>query len=926
MLLVVLATLPWPAVAQPAQGARQESALEAPGKADSPTPQQAISEAKSPDKAAGPAGTSSLMRMVAGVVVDPNGEPVEGADLYLSDYERYFPEVTGELLPQAQPVRKIPEIINRPFRSLRKARTDAGGRFSMLLAPRPYTPVLLIVAEGFGLGYQRLQFVEDRWQAVDPPSRQSVGDLRIRLPKMVPVRGRLLAPDGTPAEGVVVRTRFIAFRDYRLKVCHCGFDFPEYWPRSARTDAQGWFTLKGIPAGSHVYLNLFHPRFATDSLVVEAGPSDIPKPWRYLRERDDDYAPRRVGPTFSHTLSPPRPLEGVVTAADTGEPLPGVILQFVDSLGYPTPGGEFTRTDGQGRYRFNGYLAKAYTISVCAPPDSGYFNTDAVVQPDPSDGKRVRKDFQLQPGKIIRGRILDAETEEPIRGASVRFFPVLHGVRLEGGKAIFRHTILTDKLGRFAVTGTSGPGVLSVETTDRSYLRWRDVDRIWREKDMSWNWYWTWRARPMTLFSVQVPLEGDLREEVVIRLRRGRTVVLQAVGPKGERLPWVRTCWDGILIAHGDGDDHAGFVDGTVVVPGVDPNSITRVFLWQLPQKLAAVFDITPQTPDGPIEVRLQPMASIAGRIVKPDGDPVGDYRVRLKMSYDPEVSQFRTNRWGPAGRYSLYFASSLDQRTDSDGRFLFQDLVPGVPLGLGYEPSSGPMVTVEPVEPGERRDLGNLIRKGDPPDDTATVLRLVGRIGLVPDLEELRQRQPLKPPKVYVLPGSAAEKAGIRSGDRITALNGRLVEQGKDIEELWERLSWDDALARSIVIDGLRLSLLREGTQVEATLTRDLLPSFFGPDVKPVGDDLFEVTFTYQPKERAEAVYLAGSFNNWKPTAHKMDGPDQQGRYTARLKLKKGRYEYKFVLDGETWQPDPENILQTGSDQKSVLHVGAEH
>jgi hypothetical protein len=74
-----------------------------------------------------------------------------------------------------------------------------------------------------------------------------------------------------------MRARFIAFKDYELKVCHCGIDFPEYWPRSARTDAQGWFTFKGIPAGSHVYLNLFHPRFATDSLVVEAGPSGGPR-------------------------------------------------------------------------------------------------------------------------------------------------------------------------------------------------------------------------------------------------------------------------------------------------------------------------------------------------------------------------------------------------------------------------------------------------------------------------------------------------------------------------------------------------------------------------------------------------------------------------------------------------------------------------
>jgi serine protease Do len=94
-------------------------------------------------------------------------------------------------------------------------------------------------------------------------------------------------------------------------------------------------------------------------------------------------------------------------------------------------------------------------------------------------------------------------------------------------------------------------------------------------------------------------------------------------------------------------------------------------------------------------------------------------------------------------------------------------------------------------------------------------------------------------------------------------------------------------------------------------------------PKLKPLGDGLFEVTFTYVPKTEVEAVYLAGSFNEWKPTAHKMDGPDREGRFSTRLKLKEGRYEYKFVLDGRTWTADPENVLQAGLYHNSVLHVG---
>jgi 1,4-alpha-glucan branching enzyme len=60
--------------------------------------------------------------------------------------------------------------------------------------------------------------------------------------------------------------------------------------------------------------------------------------------------------------------------------------------------------------------------------------------------------------------------------------------------------------------------------------------------------------------------------------------------------------------------------------------------------------------------------------------------------------------------------------------------------------------------------------------------------------------------------------------------------------------------------------------------------------------------------------------FNSWKPTGHKMDGPDEQGRFTTRLELKRGRYEYKYVLEGKTWRHDPGNPQQAGYFNNSVL------
>ena len=61
---------------------------------------------------------------------------------------------------------------------------------------------------------------------------------------------------------------------------------------------------------------------------------------------------------------------------------------------------------------------------------------------------------------------------------------------------------------------------------------------------------------------------------------------------------------------------------------------------------------------------------------------------------------------------------------------------------------------------------------------------------------------------------------------------------------------------------------------------------------------------FTCQ-SDTADAVFLAGSFNDWNP----METPmvrDEYGHWTASLNLAPGRYEYKFVVDGD-WCCEPE-------------------
>jgi 1,4-alpha-glucan branching enzyme len=55
-----------------------------------------------------------------------------------------------------------------------------------------------------------------------------------------------------------------------------------------------------------------------------------------------------------------------------------------------------------------------------------------------------------------------------------------------------------------------------------------------------------------------------------------------------------------------------------------------------------------------------------------------------------------------------------------------------------------------------------------------------------------------------------------------------------------------------------------------------------------------------------AAEVFLAGDFNNWESNQHKMR-KFKNGLHKKSLKLKPGRYEYRFVVDG-SWWTDPAN------------------
>jgi 1,4-alpha-glucan branching enzyme len=73
-----------------------------------------------------------------------------------------------------------------------------------------------------------------------------------------------------------------------------------------------------------------------------------------------------------------------------------------------------------------------------------------------------------------------------------------------------------------------------------------------------------------------------------------------------------------------------------------------------------------------------------------------------------------------------------------------------------------------------------------------------------------------------------------------------------------------------------------------------------------------------------ANTVAVAGEFNQWNPQADMLK-KTKAGWWRTSVRLAPGRYQYRFVIDGEQWAEDPENPLKELNEfdsYNSVLEV----
>lgn len=73
-----------------------------------------------------------------------------------------------------------------------------------------------------------------------------------------------------------------------------------------------------------------------------------------------------------------------------------------------------------------------------------------------------------------------------------------------------------------------------------------------------------------------------------------------------------------------------------------------------------------------------------------------------------------------------------------------------------------------------------------------------------------------------------------------------------------------------------------------------------------------------------SQSVHVAGSFNDWDASKCQLK-KNKEGHWLGKVKLAEGRYEYKFLIDGQWWENDqkPGERVDNGHGScNSVIHV----
>lgn len=581
------------------------------------------------------------------------------------------------------------------------ATTDPGGRFSATIPAVSADTSMVAVSVGnetFAGGWHT-------WTG-PPPKELRLVEVR----DDVPVQGRILDLEGKPLAGVTIQVRSVqilpdggaqAFVDWRagnrgrpMQMVLQGA--PPGTPDQVVTGADGKFKLTGLGRERVVQLHISGAGIAYENVYV----GTVAK----LTDPGGQRAGKTYPATFDLAATPARLIRGTARDIDIGKPVAGLT---VNGFG----GAATTTTDAHGHFELPGYKkGPRYTVFARPADGSVYFPTMAKAA-DIAGLDPLTIDLKVKAGVLVRGRLKDAATGKPIIG-TVHYWALAGNPHVDdipvGEEAglVYTLDVRTKPDGTFAIATLPGKGFLSV-TADGWYPAARVDPAGFAEKAgiASTPDELAIAVGGMAITSVEQESYQAIRfltidparppMEQVIELTAAEPVRGRVVDPGGKPLDDVRIC--GLLEAR---ESWSSPRTGEFLARPPHPERPRRLMFRHDGRKLIGTAVVTAGSAK-PVEFKVQPWATLIGRLVDGDGRPISRALV-VPIGRDPNGKAVHV----PDEARSIV--------TGADGRFTATGLLADIKYSINFgEPKPGGrrgvVVKDLSLKPGEERDLGDL-------------------------------------------------------------------------------------------------------------------------------------------------------------------------------------------------------------------------